>query len=107
VNRTPKKTIPPPQPPEAGNKTHNVSEGERATITTIAKIMVTRVVALYMIPGPSTMRTEFRSLVARDIQFAGAVANVKFRLQQQQPLQQVIAYVEFDVSRNPINFQRA
>jgi len=51
----------------AGNKTHSVSEGERATITTMAKIMVTRVVALYMIPGPSTMRTEFRSLVARDI----------------------------------------
>ncbi len=30
-------------------------------------IMVMRVVALYMIPGPSTMRTAFRSLVARDI----------------------------------------
>ncbi len=32
-----------------------------------AKTMVTSVVALYMIPGPRTMRTALRSLVARDM----------------------------------------
>src|SRR5207253_7107893 len=51
----------------AGRSTHSVSEGEIVTITRMAIIMVTRVVALYMMPGPSTMRTELRSLVARDM----------------------------------------
>ena len=51
----------------AGNKTHRVSEGESMTMMRMAMIMVTNVVALYMMPGPSTMRTALRSLVARDI----------------------------------------
>jgi len=51
----------------AGSNTHKVSDGDSASITAIAKIMVTIVVALYMIPGPSTMRTAFKSFVARDI----------------------------------------
>ena len=33
----------------------------------MARTMVAMVVAVYMMPGPSTMRTAFRSLVARDI----------------------------------------
>ena len=51
----------------AGSKTHSVSDGDNVTMTRMAIIMVTIVVALYMMPGPSTMRTELRSLVARDI----------------------------------------
>jgi len=37
------------------------------TMTKMAMIIVMMVVAVYMMPGPSTMRTAFRSLVARDI----------------------------------------
>ena len=51
----------------AGSNTQSVSEGDSVTMTRMAIIMVTMVVALYIIPGPSTMRTELRSLVARDI----------------------------------------
>ncbi len=51
----------------AGSRTQSVREGESVTITKIAKIMVMIVVALYMMPGPRTMRTALRSLVARDI----------------------------------------
>ena len=36
-------------------------------MTAIARIIVTIVVALYMMPGPSTMRTAFKSFVALDI----------------------------------------
>ena len=50
-----------------GNSTHKVSDFDKTTITEIDKTMVTMVVPLYMIPGPSTMRTEFKSFVARDI----------------------------------------
>ena len=47
--------------------THRLRVGERRNINTTASSIVTSVVALYMIPGPKTMRTAFRSLVARDI----------------------------------------
>ena len=50
-----------------GMSTHRLSDGEIRTINKTASTMVIRVVALYMIPGPRTMRTAFRSLVVRDI----------------------------------------
>ncbi len=44
-----------------------LSRGEIQNIRTTASTMVANVLALYMIPGPSTMRTEFKSFVHRDI----------------------------------------
>ena len=45
----------------------SVRVGEIISITATARTKVTIVVALYMIPGPSTMRTLLRSFVQRDI----------------------------------------
>ena len=50
-----------------GMSTQRLSEGESVNMKSTAKTMVTSVVALYMMPGPRTMRTALRSLVARDI----------------------------------------
>ncbi len=50
-----------------GSSTHKLSAGESQNIKKTASTMVAMVLALYMMPGPSTMRTAFRSFVARDI----------------------------------------
>jgi hypothetical protein len=50
-----------------GMSTQKLKVGDRRNIRTTARIMVSTVVALYMMPGPRIMRTALRSLVARDI----------------------------------------
>ena len=49
----------------SGKKAHRVSLGLMRVMKIERAVVKTRVLAEYMMPGPSNMRTAFRSLVAR------------------------------------------
>ena len=49
----------------SGRKAHSVSFGLMLSMNARAPAVNTMVLAEYMMPGPSSMRTAFRSLVAR------------------------------------------
>src|SRR5450631_2372426 len=76
----------------AGKIASTASRQSTVTMTTIASRKVRLVSVQYMMPGPSIMRTAFRSLVARP---------VIVRRKLHQVPEQVVAQVVFDIARDP------
>src|ERR1700732_1385177 len=83
-----------------GKSTQSVREGDRRAMMMTARIMVTSVWPVYMMPGPRTMRQLLGSVGGRRHELARAIADVELRLHQKKAIEKAAAEVEFDIARN-------
>ena len=90
----------------SGRSESRVRRGLIATMKPTASTATTSVLTMYMIPGPTIMRTAARSLVARDMISPVRVALEVPRRRRLEVAEEVVAHVELDVAQHVTSTMR-